>query len=179
VTTTPSHRYSLGIDIGGTFTDIVVYDHAEGRQFSRKVLTTHDDPARGVLVGVDQVLAEDGVPAAAIGRVVHATPLLTNAMIERKGAGTGQVTTKGFRAIVEIGPERRLASVDLELEGVRPRPRRQAGGGGSGRDARSGPQHQGRGGKETPEGGRSGYDTSLRRHARLHELRRAKRDHQG
>jgi N-methylhydantoinase A len=66
-------RYSLGIDIGGTFTDVVVQDHTEGRQFSRKLLTTHDDPARAVLTGVQEVISEDGVPAEEIGRVVHAT----------------------------------------------------------------------------------------------------------
>ena len=55
--------YSLGIDIGGTFTDLVVYDHARGRQLSRKVLTTHDDPARAVAAGVAALLAR--APAAA------------------------------------------------------------------------------------------------------------------
>lgn len=114
--TAPSQRYSLGIDIGGTFTDIVVYDHSEGRRFSRKVLTTHDDPARGVLDGVDRVVAEDGVPAAQIGRVVHATTLFTNAMIERKGALTGLVTTEGFRDVVEIGRERKYELYDIHIE---------------------------------------------------------------
>ncbi|MFN4089361.1 MAG: hydantoinase/oxoprolinase family protein [Alphaproteobacteria bacterium] len=109
-------RYSLGIDIGGTFTDIVVYDHAQGRRFSRKVLTTHDDPSRGVVEGVDMVLGEDGVPAAEIGRVVHATTLFTNAMIERKGAVTGLVTTEGFRDVLEIGRERKYELYDVHIE---------------------------------------------------------------
>jgi N-methylhydantoinase A/oxoprolinase/acetone carboxylase beta subunit len=51
--TVPTNSYSLGIDIGGTFTDIVVYDHARGVQHNRKVLTTHDDPARAVAAGVE------------------------------------------------------------------------------------------------------------------------------
>jgi N-methylhydantoinase A len=117
----PSHRrFSLGIDIGGTFTDIVVYDHAQGRRFSRKVLTTHDDPSRGVVEGIDRVLAEDGVPAAEIGRVVHATTLFTNAMIERKGAVTGLVTTAGFRDALEIGRERKYELYDVHIEKPQP-----------------------------------------------------------
>jgi len=54
--------YGLGIDIGGTFTDIVVYDHARGRQYNRKVLTTHDDPARAVAAGVEGLLRQHRLP---------------------------------------------------------------------------------------------------------------------
>lgn len=120
-------RYSLGIDIGGTFTDVVVQDHAEGRQFSRKLLTTHDNPARAVLNGVAEVIAEDGVPAADIGRVVHATTLFTNALIERKGAETGLIATEGFRDVVEIGRERKYELYDIHIQKPRslaPRERR-------------------------------------------------------
>jgi len=109
-------RYSLGIDIGGTFTDVVVYDHARERQFSRKLLTTHDDPARAVLDGVNRVIAEDDVPAAEIGRVVHATTLFTNALIERKGAKTGLIATEGFRDVVEIGRERKYELYDVHIQ---------------------------------------------------------------
>jgi N-methylhydantoinase A len=109
-------RYSLGIDIGGTFTDIVVYDHVSGRQFSRKVLTTHDDPARGVIDGVALVLREHELDPAAVQRTVHATTLFTNALIERKGAVTGLITTQGFRDTLEIGRERKYELYDLTLE---------------------------------------------------------------
>jgi N-methylhydantoinase A len=108
-------KYSLGIDIGGTFTDIVVYDHEAGRHLARKELTTHDDPSRGVMTGVAHLIAEDGVPAAAIGRVVHATTLFTNAVIERKGAVTGLVTTAGFRDTLEIGRERKYDLYDIAI----------------------------------------------------------------
>ena len=74
-------RYALGIDIGGTFTDIVVYDHESGSQTSRKVLTTHDDPARAVATGVAGILADGSLEPAHVGRVVHATTLFTNALI--------------------------------------------------------------------------------------------------
>src|SRR5262249_54788686 len=109
-------RYSLGIDIGGTFTDIVVHDHVSGGQFSRKVLTTHDDPARGVIDGVALVLREHGLDPAAVQRTVHATTLFTNALIERKGAVTGLITTEGFRDTLEIGRERKYELYDLTLE---------------------------------------------------------------
>ena len=97
--------YSLGVDIGGTFTDLVVYDHAGGRQWSRKVLTTHDDPARAVAAGVAALLGAGGIDPAGVGRVVHATTLFTNALIERKGACTGLVTTEGFRDTLEMRRE--------------------------------------------------------------------------
>ena len=112
--------YSLGIDIGGTFTDIVVYEARSGRQFSRKELTTHDDPARGVMAGIARVIREDGVPPERIGRVVHATTLFTNALIERKGAVTGLVTTEGFRDVLEIGRERKYELYDIFI--ARPEP---------------------------------------------------------
>ncbi|HZS82672.1 MAG TPA: hydantoinase/oxoprolinase family protein [Stellaceae bacterium] len=107
--------YSLGIDIGGTFTDIVVYDHGSGRQWSRKVLTTHGDPALGVIDGIAAILAAERLDAAGFRRVVHATTLFTNALIERKGAVTGLLTTKGFRDTLEIGRERKYELYDLAI----------------------------------------------------------------
>lgn len=113
-------RYGLGIDIGGTFTDIVVYDTQSGTQFSRKELTTHDDPSRGVMTAIDALLAEDVLTATEIGRVVHATTLFTNALIERKGAATGLLTTAGFRDTLEIGRERKYELYDIKI--VKPAP---------------------------------------------------------
>ena len=109
-------NYSLGIDIGGTFTDIVVCDHDSGRQINRKVLTTHDDPARAVAAGVAALLAEGHVEPARLTRVVHATTLFTNALIERKGAVTGLLTTAGFADTLEIGRERKFELYDLNTE---------------------------------------------------------------
>jgi len=107
--------FSLGIDIGGTFTDVVAFQHAGGRRVSRKVLTTHGDPAAGVMTGMDAVLAEDGFQARDCQRLVHATTLFTNALIERKGAATGLITTAGFRDTLEIGRERKYALYDLAI----------------------------------------------------------------
>jgi N-methylhydantoinase A len=112
--------YSLGIDIGGTFTDIVVYDHARGRQLNRKLLTTHDDPARAVAAGVAALLGRDRLPPGEFTRVVHATTLFTNALIERRGAPTGLLTTAGFADTLEIGRERKFELYDLNI--VKPEP---------------------------------------------------------
>jgi N-methylhydantoinase A len=109
-------RYALGIDIGGTFTDIVVHDYHTGRRWSRKVLTTQDDPSRAVAGGVTSTLASGGVDPLAFGRVVHATTLFTNALIERKGAVTGLITTRGFADTLEIGRERKFELYDLSIE---------------------------------------------------------------
>src|SRR5262245_36315522 len=104
----------MGIDVGGTFTDIVVYDSATGRQASHKELTTHADPARGVVAGIDRLRADGKIVPAEIGRVVHATTLFSNAVIERKGAPTGLITTMGFRDTLEIGRERKYELYDIK-----------------------------------------------------------------
>jgi N-methylhydantoinase A len=108
-------HYSLGIDIGGTFTDLVVYDHDTGRQVNRKVLTTHEDPARAVAAGVAALLADGRLEPRHVTRVVHATTLFTNALIERKGAPTGLITTAGFADTLEIGRERKYELYDLQI----------------------------------------------------------------
>ena len=105
--------WSLGIDIGGTFTDIV--GRGEERTLARKVLTTHDDPARGVEAGVAGILADARIDPGAVERLVHATTLFTNTLIERKGACTGLITTRGFRDTLEIGRERKYELYDLAI----------------------------------------------------------------
>jgi len=112
--------YSLGIDIGGTFTDIVIHDRDSGRQWSRKVLTTHDDPARAVSAGAAALIGAAGIDPSSVTRVVHATTLFTNALIERKGAPTGLITTAGFADTLEIGRERKFELYDLYT--TRPEP---------------------------------------------------------
>jgi len=113
-------EYSLGIDIGGTFTDLVIHDHNSGRRWGSKVLTTHADPQQGVVVGVRTILAESGLDPRSIGRVVHATTLFTNALIERKGAPTGLLVTDGFRDMLEIGRERKYDLYDIGIENPAP-----------------------------------------------------------
>ena len=106
-------RYALGIDIGGTFTDVVLYDREQGRRLTRKALTTPGDPAEAVLDAVDQVLRDEAIPSGEVERVVHATTLFTNALIEHKGARTALLTTDGFRDSLEIGRERKYDLYDL------------------------------------------------------------------
>ena len=117
-------QYALAIDIGGTFTDIVLHVPESGRFFAHKELTTPAEPARGVLSGIRHLLAREGVAASDITRVVHATTLLTNALIERRGAPTGLLTTDGFRDILEIGHERKYEIYDLFITLPKPLVRR-------------------------------------------------------
>ena len=111
---------SLGIDIGGTFTDLVIHDPRTGRAVIWKESTTPDDPARGALEGTRRVLEKAGARPQEIGRVVHATTLFTNALIERKGAKTGLLTTAGFGDVLEIARERKYELYDLFIEMPRP-----------------------------------------------------------
>src|SRR4051812_30816528 len=104
----------LAADIGGTFTDVVLQ---RGRsRWTRKLLTTHGAPERAMLEGITAVLAEAGLAPSAVDVLLHGTTLATNALIERKGARTGFVTTAGFRDVLEMGYEKRYEHYDLELE---------------------------------------------------------------
>lgn len=81
--------WSIGIDIGGTFTDVVALDYSAGSLHSLKVLTTHGDPAEAVADGVGRLIRQCGFEPREVKRIVHATTLFTNALIERRGARTG------------------------------------------------------------------------------------------
>jgi N-methylhydantoinase A len=116
--------YSLAIDIGGTFTDIVVYDHARARSLAHKELTTPDAPHEGVVTGIRRLFTEHELPYAKVTRVVHATTLFTNALIERKGAVTGLITTAGFRDTLEMQREHKYELYDLFIELPKPLVRR-------------------------------------------------------
>jgi N-methylhydantoinase A len=114
--------WSLGVDIGGTFTDVVLWSGdqtgaspASHPLIIEKVLTTPDDPARGVLAGVDLALDRARVTADALDSVIHGTTLVANAIIERKGVPTALVTTAGFRDVLEIGREWRYDLFDLDI----------------------------------------------------------------
>jgi len=109
-------KFSLGIDIGGTFTDVVIYDPDAGKVFIAKVLTTPLDLSIGVVSGIRQLLDREAIAPKDIIRVVHATTVFTNALIERKGAKTGLITTEGFRDVLEIGRERKYELYDLFIE---------------------------------------------------------------
>jgi N-methylhydantoinase A len=106
----------IGIDIGGTFTDFLLFDGETGTFSIAKTLTTPDEPARAVSTGLSQLSNQTGIPVEQIDQIVHGTTLVTNALIERKGAVTALITTKGFRDALEIAREHRYDLYDLNLE---------------------------------------------------------------
>jgi len=109
----------LAVDIGGTFTDIVLEigeAGRDGRRLTRKVLTTPRAPEQGVLDGTRAILADAGVGFADIDVFVHGTTLATNAIIERKGAKTALIATDGFRDTIEIAYESRYDQYDVFIE---------------------------------------------------------------
>ena len=113
----PEARHiSIGVDIGGTFTDVVVIDDKTRAIHSAKVLTTPQQPQQAVLTAVNQMLALTGAPPGAIRTLVHGTTLATNAIIERKGAQTLLLTTKGFRDALETRTELRYDLYDLFIQ---------------------------------------------------------------
>lgn len=108
--------FKLGIDIGGTFTDLVLLDSSTGRRYADKVLTTPRDPATGAMQGVEHILAAAGIPARALRHVIHGTTLVVNAIIERKGCRAGLLTTAGFRDLLEMRRGKRFDMDDLLIE---------------------------------------------------------------
>ncbi len=108
-------RMDIGVDTGGTFTDFVCRKDGE-REWILKVPSTPDDPSRAVLDGVRQILDLAEATPEQITRFVHGTTVATNAVLERKGAVTGLLTTAGFRDVLEIGRQLRTAIYDLELD---------------------------------------------------------------
>jgi N-methylhydantoinase A len=118
--TTPRRPLRIGVDIGGTFTDLLLFDTESGEFFLGKILTTPDDPSRAVQEGIRQLLDSSARGPDGVGQIVHGTTLVTNALIERKGARTALLTTKGFRDAIEIGREHRYDLYDLFLELPKP-----------------------------------------------------------
>jgi N-methylhydantoinase A len=108
----------LGIDIGGTFTDLAL--EVEGKRFVQKILTTPAAPERAVIEGVHNVLHEAGLGPDELSLIIHGTTLATNAIIERKGAKTALLVTEGFRDSVEMAYENRFEQYDINVE--RPAP---------------------------------------------------------
>lgn len=103
----------MGVDIGGTFTDVVL--EKGGELSSTKVLTTYAAPENAIIDGMHQVCAKAGVDPSAIEQIIHGTTLATNALIERRGAKTALITTEGFRDVIEMRTESRFEQYDLNL----------------------------------------------------------------
>jgi N-methylhydantoinase A len=112
--------YRLGCDIGGTFTDFVLVNDRAGEFYVHKCLTTPADPSEAVEQGIRALLEPIAGPKPGIDEIIHGTTLVINAIIERKGARTGLITTRGFRDVLELGRELRYDAYDIFSEYPRP-----------------------------------------------------------
>jgi N-methylhydantoinase A len=105
----------IGVDIGGTFTDVVAREPGKAIRFL-KIPTTRSDPGEGVVAALRQMKAEWGLDPSSVAKFAHGTTIATNAVLERKGAKIGIITTKGFRDVLEIGRQMRRQMYDVVLK---------------------------------------------------------------
>ena len=108
--------YRIGVDVGGTFTDLVLLNEETGAIHETKVLTTSPNPAEGVLRAIKIALENSKARGAEVRAIFHGTTIATNSLIERKGAKTALLTTKGFRDVLEIGRQIRPSLFDWSAE---------------------------------------------------------------
>jgi len=94
--------YRLGVDVGGTFTDLLLVDETSGETFMAKVPSTPEDSSIGVLNGIERICAESSIDPKQVSEVMHGTTVATNAVLTRKGASVGLVTTKGYRQVLQV-----------------------------------------------------------------------------
>ena len=112
---TRDRGYRLGVDVGGTFTDLVLAA-PDGRALTRKVLSSAANYAEAIIEGAAALLAEASLEPGAVAEIIHGTTVATNAILERRGARTGLLTTAGFRDLLEIGRLRLARLYDLDFE---------------------------------------------------------------
>ncbi|QNK60313.1 hydantoinase/oxoprolinase family protein [Paenibacillus sp. PAMC21692] len=115
-----TRKWMVGSDVGGTFTDITMLDRESGTVLTGKILTTPDDPSRAIFNGLEAMAVQYGLELHDVDTFIHGTTLITNTMIERKGAATGLITTEGYRDVIEIGNEMRFDVFDLFLKKIDP-----------------------------------------------------------
>ena len=94
--------FRLGVDVGGTFTDLLLIDESSGDTYMAKVPSTPEDSSIGVLNGIDRICSESGIDAKQVNRVMHGTTVATNAVLTRQGASVGLVTTRGYRQVLQV-----------------------------------------------------------------------------
>ncbi len=109
-------QFQLGIDIGGTFTDFSLSGREFKQLYVHKQLSTPDDPLQAVREGLGVLLSKAGVQLAAVSRITHATTMVANGVLERKGDATGMLCTKGFISALDIGREQRYDLYDMRIE---------------------------------------------------------------
>ena len=105
----------MALDVGGTFTDFAAFDVASGKRWFAKVPSTPDDPSRAILEGTAALLAEIGATGRDVGFFGHSTTVVTNMILERKGAHTAMVTTTGFRDVLDLGRQARPSVYDYRI----------------------------------------------------------------
>jgi len=108
--------WRVGVDSGGTFTDVCLFDDQSGRLEVWKISSTPDDPSRGIAEGIEQGVGRVAAATAAIGYFGHGTTVGTNALIQHRGVKTGLITTDGFRDLLEIGRQKRPDLYDLQAD---------------------------------------------------------------
>jgi N-methylhydantoinase A len=108
--------WRIGVDSGGTFTDVCLFEDASGRVEVWKVSSTPDDPSRGIAQGFEEGVARVGLEPADVGYFGHGTTVATNALIQHRGVKTGLITTQGFRDLLEIGRQKRPDLYDLQVD---------------------------------------------------------------
>ena len=108
--------YSIGVDIGGTFTDVVMVDEEDGRTWLAKVPSTPPDFADGFMHALREIISVSGAAPAEVRRLIHGTTVATNAILERKGARLGILATEGFSDILVIGKANRREMYDLFMD---------------------------------------------------------------
>ena len=124
----------IGVDTGGTFTDVTLLDPATGRLWTAKTSSTPDDPSRGFGIGIAEALKASGLRAADVGRVLHGTTVATNLILEGKGAKTALITTDGLQVrardrapgrttpcqLVRLGEAETSGAAGVDFRGRRP-----------------------------------------------------------
>jgi N-methylhydantoinase A len=108
--------WRVGVDSGGTFTDVCLFEDESGRIEVWKVSSTPDDPSRGIAQGVEEGVAGAGAAVGDVGYFGHGTTVGTNALIQHRGVPTGLITTEGFRDLLEIGRQKRPDLYDLQAD---------------------------------------------------------------
>lgn len=118
-------EWVIGVDVGGTFTDFSARNTSSKQVHVHKRPSTPDDPSRAILDGLRELLDKGGIDGSSIGRIAHGTTVATNALLQRRGARVGVVTTKGFRDLLEIGRQVRPKIYDLQADAPAPLAQRQ------------------------------------------------------
>ncbi len=109
-------KLRIGVDTGGTFTDVCMFEEESGRVAVTKLSSTPDDPSRSILNGIASILNQEKASASEVTYFAHGTTVATNALIQHSGARTGLVTTEGFRDLLELGRQRRPDLYDLQAD---------------------------------------------------------------